>query len=61
MEDGAPPYRLLFGGGASPRHVGRPRRELSRAGASYPGPTSCPYSPECVEGSFCEVRCTKQL
>ena len=33
MEDGAPPHRLLFGGGASPRHVARPRSESSRAGA----------------------------
>ena len=23
---------------------------------SYPGPSSCPYSPECVEGLFSEVR-----
>jgi hypothetical protein len=23
-----------------------------------PGPFSCPYSPECVEGKFCEVRLT---
>src|ERR671910_2915261 len=34
MEDRAPSHRLLFGGGASRRHVGGPRRELSRAGAS---------------------------
>ena len=33
MEDRAPSHRLLFGGGPSPRHVGGPRRELSRAGA----------------------------
>src|SRR5918994_5496862 len=50
MENGAPSHRLLFGGGASPRHVGGPRRELSRAGASSNlGPSLCPYSPECLE------------
>jgi hypothetical protein len=27
-----PPHRLLFGGGASPGHVGGPSRESSRAG-----------------------------
>ena len=25
-----------------------------------PGPSFCPYSPECVECGFCEVRHTKQ-
>src|SRR5215212_519431 len=50
MEDGAPPHRCLAGDGGSPRHVGGPRRESSRAGASSnPGPSFCPYSPECVE------------
>ena len=33
MEDGAPPHRCLAGDGGSPRHVGGPRRELSRAGS----------------------------
>jgi hypothetical protein len=31
MEDSAP-HLLVLGGGPSPRHVGGPRRELSRAG-----------------------------
>src|SRR3712207_2169455 len=57
MEDSAPPHRLLLGGGGSPRHVGGPRRELSRAGASSNlGPSSCPYSPNDVEYEFSEVR-----
>src|SRR5919107_5026663 len=56
MEDGAPPHRLLPGGGASPGHVGEPRGESSRAGATLcPGPSSCLYAPKCVEGVFCEV------
>src|SRR3712207_5816836 len=57
MEDRAPPHRLLPGGGGSPRHVGEPRRESSRAGATLcPGPSSCLYSPKCVEEEFCELR-----
>src|SRR5215211_959661 len=57
MEDGAPPHRCLAGVGGSPRHVGGPSRELSRAGlCSSVGPPYCPYSPKCVEGEFCELR-----
>jgi hypothetical protein len=29
---------------------------LSLGRAEMPGPTFCPYSPECVEGKFCELR-----
>src|SRR5919112_5808032 len=63
MEDRAPSHRLLFGGGASPGHVGGPRRESSRAGATLcPGPSCSLYSPKCVEkkGEFSEVRSSKR-
>src|SRR5215216_7128232 len=64
MEDGAPPHRCLAGdggSGGSPRHVGGPRRESSRAGASSNlGPSFCPYSPKCVEQEFCEVHGSKR-
>src|SRR5215212_6148477 len=32
------------------------RGELSRARAIRSGPPSCPYSPKCLEGEFCELR-----
>src|SRR5215208_830847 len=30
-------------------------------GPPDPGPSLCPYSPECVEGEFCEVRLSLPL
>jgi hypothetical protein len=46
MEDSAPPHRFLLGGGGSPRSVGGPRRESSRAGATTPRPFFLPLFTE---------------
>src|SRR5215204_465249 len=34
----------------------RKRRYGKWSRLPHPGPSSCPYSPECVEGEFCELR-----
>src|SRR5215203_3908037 len=44
-----PPPGLVCVKGGGPQN----RR---RAGISHPGPSLCPYSAECVEGVFSEVR-----
>src|SRR5918993_4652129 len=34
---------------------------MVRAGPLHSGPSSCLYSPECVEGEFCELRQSRML
>jgi hypothetical protein len=42
--------------GSTKRHQSGSTALLPRAGSKISGPSSCPYSPECVEGGFCELR-----
>ncbi|HET6261883.1 MAG TPA: hypothetical protein VFG99_06550, partial [Chloroflexia bacterium] len=42
--------------GSTKRHQSGSIALLPRAGSKISGPSSWPYSPECVEGVLCEVR-----
>jgi hypothetical protein len=50
---------VVYGPGAglsAPQKGGRSAREATLDLAATPRPSFCPYSPECVEGVFSQVR-----